>query len=746
MNPIKKYKFKYFRQLNGMDCGPSCLRMVANYYGKYYSGARVRELTGFSKAGVTLLGISDAAEELGFETTGTSLTFSELEESALLPCIIHWDKKHFVVVVSIKKKFATIKFWKKREKFIKVADPGSGIFEYNKAEFLKLWQIAKHNNEDRGYTLLLQPTTKFYTLSGDKKDSLNWSKIFRYLNQEYRKILQIILAFLLISTLQLVFPFLTQSIVDNGINSADLNFVTVVLIAQLALIVSRSSVEFMRSFLLQFLSSVINVSVLNEFWNKLTRLPLSYFELHNTGDTLQRLNDNKKIQTFVTGSLINTVFSIFNFFIFGIALLFYHSMFFLILICSSLIYYLWIKYFLIRRKKINHETFRLSSQESGISLQLIQGMQDLKLNKGDKIHTKKWLNIQSSIFKIGFKGLTYTQIENIGGILISQGKDAIITFLVAGFVINGELTFGAMLAVQYIIGQLSNPIEQFILFMQSAVDANVSMERVNDIHFLDDEEDPKKVYLDHLPKFESLYIKNVSFSYPGSLNKKVLDNINLEIPKGKITAIVGISGSGKSTLIKLLLQIYRPNKGEILIGDKSLYEIRPSYWRNECGAVLQEGFIFADSIAQNIALGEEEINYARLEECCDIANIIDFIHSLPGKFDTQLGHKGVGLSQGQKQRILIARSLYKNPQFLFLDEATNSLDTWNEKAIVDKMNKFFKGKTVVIVAHRLSTVKRADKLVVLERGGIVEEGTHLNLANMRGKYFDLVKNQLELDG
>lgn len=759
--------FTFYKQLNAMDCGSTCLRMVAKYYSKHYNANTLRQKAGFSKAGVSLLGISQTAEQIGFRTRGVKLTYVQLKE-APLPCILHWNQNHFVVLIStVKNK-------------IKIADPAKGIITYTKEEFLNHWLSSENeNNESTGIALLLEPTPAFYNEEGEKEQKLSWKLVMQYLMQSKWQITQVFAALIVTSLIQLIFPFLTQSIVDTGINAQNLQFVVIVLIAQLMLTFSKTIVDFIRSRLLLRISNILNLQILSDFWIKVTKLPLSYFDSHHTGDTLQRINDNRQIQSFLTGSALNTLFSVFNFFVYAIVLVIYNVELFFIFIIGSIIYFAWIRFFLKIRRKINYQTFHLSAKENNATLQLIQGMQEIRLNNAEKQKRWDWENIQASVFKLNFKNLNYNQWQQAGATLINNIQDIAITFIVAKLVIDGKLTLGAMLAVQYIIGQLSGPVNQWVGFVQSAQDAKISMERLNEIHQLDDEEKPEKMYTHFLPEDKSIMIKDLSFTYPGAGNDPVLNNINLLIPQGKITAIVGISGSGKTTLLKLLLKVYDKYEGEIRVGEylnngyaKKLKgfenlaglehnhkghahrknpegglrfeSISPSFWRKTCGAVMQEGYIFNDSIAGNIAVGEENINYNTLLDSCETANILSFIESLPNGFYTELGSEGTGLSQGQKQRLLIARAVYKNPEYLFFDEATNSLDANNEKEIVENLERFFKGKSVIVVAHRLSTVKNADKIVVLNKGEIAEEGTHEELTLQQGKYYELVKNQLEL--
>lgn len=735
--------FTFYKQLNATDCGPTCLRMIAKYYGRHYNGDSVRQVAGFRKEGVSLFGISEAAEKIGFRTRGIQLTYNQLTKDAQLPCILHWNQNHFVVFFN---------FSRIRGGRLKLADPDKGIITYTKKEFLQYWTSTKtEDGENAGTALLLEPTPAFYEQKGEKETTLNWGNILQYLTNSKWQISQVFIALFIASLLQLIFPFLTQSIVDTGINSQNLQYITIVLIAQLMLVFSRTIVDFIRTRILLQVSSVVNLSILSDFWMKLTHLPISYFDNHHTGDTLQRIGDHRNIQNFLTGTALNTFFSLFNFILFAIVLAWYNAQLFFVFTAGSIIYFIWVYFFLGIRRKMNYRNFNLSAKENNATLQLVQGMQEIKLHNAEQFKRWEWESIQAGIIKLGFKNLSYSQVQQAGALLINQGKDIIITFLVACLVIDGRLTLGAMLAIQYILGQLNSPVEQFISFTQSAQDAKISMERLNEVHQLQDEEPSSPNFsngsaalMQILPENKTISFNNVSFTYSGAGNDAVLQNIDLEIPEGKVTAIVGVSGSGKTTMLKLLLKFFCNYSGDIKIGFTNFQYISPSYWRKQCGAVLQDGFIFNDSIARNIAVGDITIDFAGLIQSCKTANILSFIESLPNGFNTKLGVDGIGMSQGQKQRLLIARAIYKNPQYLFFDEATNALDANNEIAIVENLQKFFANRTVVVVAHRLSTVKNADKIVVLHNGNIIEQGNHQQLSLLKGKYFELVKNQLEL--
>lgn len=724
--------FPFYRQLNAMDCGQTCLRMIAKHYGKHHNPTNLKKATGLGKEGTSLLSISDAAEKIGFRTLGLKLDHEKLKEIQL-PAILHWEQNHFVVLISINKKRA------------RIADPGKGIISYKIADFLKYWLSNKIGDTSlSGTVLMLEPTQAFFEQEEDEEQKLNWTSVIWYLKSYKWQFTQVGISLLISSFLAIILPFLTKSMVDNGISPGNLEYISIVLFAQLMLTFSNTVIGFIRSRLQLRIANSLNISMLSDFWSKITRLPLSYFDNHHTGDTLQRMNDNKQIQSFLTGSSLATIISLMNFAIYSTVLIFYSGTLFLLFMVGNVLYLGWLQLFLRLRRKINYETFRLSAAENNITLQLVQGMQEIRLNNAEILKRWEWENMQSRIFRLNFKNLNYEQWQSMGALFINQGKDIIISFLVARMVVHGSLTFGTMLAIQYIIGQLNAPVQQLIDLTRSIQDAKISMERLNEIHNIEDEEPVNATLATTLPENKSIDIRKLTFTYPSANGDPVLRGIDLKIMQGKVTAIVGMSGSGKTTILKLLLRIYQDYNGLITVGDNDLKYISPSYWRSKCGAVLQDGYIFNDTIARNIAVGTESIDTQRLIESCKVSNILPFIQSLPNGFFSRLGADGIGISQGQKQRILIARAVYKDPEYLLFDEATNALDANNEKAIVEHLSSFFEGRTVLIVAHRLSTVRNADKIIVLDEGQIVEEGTHEELTNIKGHYYKLVENQLEL--
>lgn len=729
--------FPYSQQLNSMDCGPTCLYMVSKHYGRNFSIEKLRELTEIGKEGVNILGISDAAEKIGYRTQSVQLNITELEK-AKLPCILHWQQNHFVVLYKIK-----------RNQFY-IADPAIGLIKLNKKEFEQRWLTSVTGNENTGILLLLESTPAFHSNTYDDEftevKGKSFGSIVHYLYPYKRLIFQLVVGLLLGSLLQLVFPFLTQSIVDVGIKTGNIHFIYIVLFAQLALFAGRLSVDFIKSWILYHISSRINISILTDFLIKLMKLPVSYFDSKKTGDIMQRMNDHQRIQSFLTGTSLTTLFSLFNLVMFSLVLVMYNLSIFLIFATASILYVLWILIFLKKRKQLDYKQFDIASSEQSKTIQIVQGMQEIKLHGCEKTKRWEWERLQAKNFKLGMKGLALNQWQQTGAFFINEGKNITITFLAAQAVITGEggMTLGKMLAIQYILGQLNSPIEQMISFVQSWQLAKISLDRLNEIHTLTDEEPAEKIFTKELPTDKTIDLKNISFTYPGAGNEAILKDIHLWIPQGKTTAIVGTSGSGKTTLLKLLLKFYETYKGNIKVGGKDILNLSHKTWRQSIGVVMQESFMFSDSIAVNIAVGDENINNTKLKEAARIANVLDFIESLPLGFNTKIGAEGIGISAGQKQRILIARAVYKNPDYIFLDEATNNLDANNETVIMKNLSDFFKDKTVIVVAHRLSTVKNADQIVVLNNGIVTEKGTHNELTSLKGEYYNLVKNQLEL--
>lgn len=724
--------FPFFKQLDAMDCGPSCLRMIAKFHGKNFSLQTLRDRSFLTREGVSLLGISDAAESIGMRSVGARIGYSQLSEQVPLPCIVHWKEEHFIVVYSIKKGR------------VYVADPAYGLITYKETEFLKGWCGNSDPATAKGLSLLLEPTPDFYSQTDEKSDKSTFTYLFSYFKNQKRFLWQLFFGLLLGSLFQLIFPFLTQSMVDVGINNRDIGFVTLILVAQLVLFVSQTSVDFIRNWILLHLTTRLNISLISDFLIKLMKLPIGFFDTKMIGDMLQRIGDHTRIENFLTNQTLNVLFAMVNLIIFSIVLAIYSGQILAIFLFGSILYVIWIVLFLKKRRELDFRRFTQLSENQAKLIELITGMQEIKLNNCEKQKRWEWERIQARLFNVNIRRLSLTQTQTIGAGFINQLKNIVISFLAARLVINGQMTLGAMVAVSYIIGQMNSPIEGLMNFIQTAQDAKISLERLNEIHLQENEEEPDEQKITVFPENKEIIIRDLNFQYEGPRSPMVLKNINLHIPSNKTTAIVGMSGSGKTTLIKLVLGFYPPVAGSISLGDIQLRNFSTRLWREKCGVVMQDGFIFSDTIINNITVGYDQVDRQRLLDAVRIANIQDYIESLPLGYNTKIGQEGVGLSQGQKQRLLIARAVYKNPEFLFFDEATNSLDANNEKVIMENMDNFYIGRTVVVVAHRLSTVRNAHQIIVLDKGEIVEKGTHNELIALKGSYFHLVKNQLEL--
>ncbi len=723
--------FPNFKQVDTKDCGATCLKIIAKYYGKNISINVLRNYSETTRTGSNLKFLARAAEAIELKSLPAKIDFGQLNQVPL-PCILHWNKNHFVVLYKIKKEVCFI------------SDPSLGLIRYKKSTFLEHWigNNAKENLEE-GVILLLEPTFNFHSNSSEyKKQALNISFVAKYLIPYKPFIWQLVFGLIAGSILQLIFPFLTQSIVDVGIKNQDINFVYLVLLAQLFLFIGRTAIELIRSWVLLHLSKRINISMLSDFFIKLMNLPIAFFDTRLTGDILQRMRDHERIEKLLTSSSLQVLFSLVNLLVFGLVLIYYNISIFVVFLLGSLLYFSWILLFLKKRKVIDYREFLETSKERSKVIELINGMQDIKLHNAEQQFRWDWEHIQAKLFKISITRMKWDQYQDIGSGFINELKNILITVLAAKLVIEGQITLGMMLAISYIVGQLNSPLLQLIDFLSDFQDAKISIERLSEIHSKDDENSVVNRVLDINEKSD-IVLKEVAFRYQG-VEAPTLKNLNLTIPHNKVTAIVGSSGSGKTTLMKLLLKFYEPVNGKILVGNTTLQAVSYDCWRDHCGVVMQEGHIFSNTIARNISMTGEDTNSNKLHMAVKLANIKDFIESLPLSYNTVIGAEGMGLSTGQKQRILIARAIYKNPDYLFFDEATSALDANNEKIIMENLGAFFQNKTVVIVAHRLSTVKHADQIIVLEDGKIKEVGNHNYLSTLKGCYYHLVKNQLEL--
>lgn len=725
-------RFPFYKQADSKDCGPTCIKIIAKYYKKSISLQELRKLSETTREGSSLLGISEASEKIGFHSLGIKITLKRLLE-APLPCILHWNKNHYVVLYKITKKIFFL------------SDPAHGLLKYNKEDFLNHWigNNATENTKE-GIALLLETTPKFFSNEFDAEEKdFSFSFLSKYALKYKQFLWQLVIGLIAASLLQLIFPFLTQSVVDIGIKNQDIHFIYLILFAQLALFIGRTAIEVIRSWILLHLSTRINISIVSDFFIKLMNLPIAFFDTRMTGDILQRINDHKRIEIILTTSSLSVLFSMINLIVFSIVLAYYSLQVFSIFVIGSILYFSWIILFLKKRRDLDYKRFSQVSQEQSKVIELINGMQEIKLHNAEKQKRWSWEYLQAHLFKLSIKGLVLEQYQSVGSNFINEFKNIFISILSAKLVIDGDITLGMMLAISYIVGQLNSPIVQLISFIREVQDAKISLERLSEIHNKEDEEQQDKDKITDLIKGLGMNLNKVSFRYIGSDNL-VLKDLDLKIPTKKITAIVGVSGSGKTTLMKLLLKFYDPKSGQIKLGNYDLKNISQKSWRNECGVVMQEGYIFNDSIANNIAVGVDYIENKKLAHAVNVANIQEFIESLPLSYNTKIGVEGIGLSTGQKQRLLIARAVYKNPNYLFFDEATSALDANNEKIIMEKLNNFFTNKTVLIIAHRLSTVKNAHQIVVLEKGKIIEIGNHQELIKQKGNYYHLVKNQLEL--
>lgn len=724
-------QFPWEYQMDAKDCGPACIKMIAKYYGKYYSLQYLRDLCGITREGVSFLDISYAAEKIGLRTVAVKATMENLTNRIPLPCIIHWDQHHFIVV------------YKTKKGKIYVSDPAKGLLSYPEEDFKDRWY---KEGEEFGMLMVLEPMANFKQIEAHERIERfkSFENLLNYFTP-YKKAFGILFAIMLIATgLQAVLPFISKSVIDIGIYTQDISFIYMMLIGNIVLLLSITLSNVLRDWVLLHVSTRVNISLISDYLIKLMKLPVTFFENKLVGDILQRAGDHERIRSFVMNNSLGMFFSIITFVVFSIILLIYNPMIFFIFIAGSGIYVAWIFTFLSIRKKLDWEYFELNAKNQSYWVETIENVQEIKINNYEDLKRWKWEAIQARIYRLNLKVLKINNAQSLGAQFINSMMNIAVTFYCAIAVINGDITFGVMISTQFIIGMLNGPVAQLVSFIQSAQYAKISFMRINEIHQLKDEDDSSPVVSNSLslPVDKSLYLKNVSFQYSRNA-PLVLKNITLQIPKGKVTAIVGDSGCGKSTLLKLLLRLYMPSYGEICMGDMNVNNISLRDWRAKCGCVMQDGKLFNDTIQNNIVLDDANIDYEALQKAVEVANISHEIEAMPQGYQTMIGEMGRGLSGGQRQRVLIARALYKDPDYLFLDEATNALDTINEQKIVRALNNVFKNRTVIVVAHRLSTIRQADQIIVLKAGVIIEIGNHQSLMANKQYYYNLIQSQYE---
>lgn len=737
---MRKYPFQ--RQHDTIDCGPSCLKMLSSFYGKKYSLDFFRELCYLNREGVSIVNIEDTAKKIGFTTLITSLSLENLIKDCPMPCILHWNQDHFVVLYEIKEKKSGILNQKIKEYTFVIADPAHGIVEIDLQTFLSYWISFP---EDKGIGLFLEPNADFHTIEPPGESARGFFFLVKYLVPYKRYIFQLVIGMTAASIFSLLFPFLTQLLIDVGLANRDFSIIYLIFASQLFLFIGTIAIDLIRGWLLLHINTRISLSIISDFLIKLLKLPMRYFDSKAVGDLTQRIQDHHQIESFLTGSFLMSVFSVINMIVFLIVLAFYNKLILLTFVLMSSLALLWVFLFQKKRENLNYKLFARNRENQDKIYEMIIGMQEIKLFGAENQIRWNWEKLQVKYFKLNIETLTLEQFQQTGYRFLNHLKNILISFMTIYEVINNNLTLGSLLSISYIIGQTNGPIDQLVGLIKGGQDAKLSMDRLQEIHNKKEEESNDLITDSSTIHSADIVLDGVSFQYDGPHSPFVLKNINLKIPKGKVTAIVGSSGSGKTTLMKLLLNFYSPTQGQINLGTTSLEKLSPTIWRGMCGTVMQDGFIFFDSIEKNITLGNDKVDKEKLKQAIKIANLTDFIENLPLKQATKIGSSGIGISGGQKQRIFIARAVYKNPDFIFFDEATSSLDANNEKIIVDNLNQFYDGRTVVVIAHRLSTVKNADQIIMLENGEIIESGDHKTLCSIKGKYFELVKNQLDVD-
>lgn len=724
---LKRFPVEY--QMDSQDCGPASLKIIAKYFGKFYSLQYLRDRCGITKEGVSLLDLSTGAESIGLRTLAIKCVMDDVVNSIPLPAIVFWKENHFVVVYGTDKRY------------VYVSDPAKGRIRYTHEQFKKGWC---RKGEENGVLLAVEPTADFKDSKAEKEQKRNsFSGILKYFFPFKKNFTLVFIIMLVVTLLQGVLPFISKAVIDVGIKTSDVNFINMVLFGNIAILLSVMIFNVLRDWILMHITSRVNIALISDYLIKLMKLPVTFFENKLLGDILQRAQDHERIRSFIMNNSLALIFSALTFVLFAVILLVYNAIIFYIFLAGSVLYVVWVLLFLSIRKKLDWEYFELISKNQSYWVETVSAIQDIKIYNYEKYRRWKWEEIQARLYHVNKRVLTVTNAQNLGAQFIESIKNMAIVFFCATAVIKGEITFGVMISTQFIIGMLNGPLIQFINFIVSGQYAKISFLRINEIRQLEDESELLTIgtTTTMIPEDKSITLENIHFQYTVN-SPLVLRNIYLRIPENKITAIVGGSGSGKSTLLKLLVRLYKPTYGDIRMGGMNVNLINLRQWRQMCGVVMQDGKTFNDTVLNNIVLDDEHIDYDRLREVCDIAQIAAEINEMPKGFETMIGENGRGLSGGQKQRLLIARALYRSPRLLFLDEATNSLDVINERKIVDALNGAFKDRTVIVVAHRLSTIRNADQIVVLEKGFIAEIGNHQTLMEKKGHYFNLVSTQM----
>ncbi|MEE1298103.1 MAG: peptidase domain-containing ABC transporter [Muribaculaceae bacterium] len=721
------YKIKAFRQLEHSDCGITCIRIIAYFYGVDIPLKFLRSICDISRVGISIRDILSATKKIGFEANAVKVSAEDILKMPL-PAILYWENKHYIVLYKIKNN----KFY--------IADPGRGKLILDNEEFLNSWLYGN----SMGLAIVLAPKEEFYNIDFGIKDSSE-SGLFKLAKKSISKHLKRFIAVIVLSIVvmlaDMITPLIFQSTIDEGIEGKDINLVWVLCLSQFLIFIGYSLSDNVINIILTKTGLKVSIDMMNEYLSKLISFPISFFDRKVNSDFIQKIEDQNRIKNFLIDFPSSAFLTGINIVVFSAMLIYYNYIIFLILLAATFLGFLWTKTFLQKRENIDYSYFYYSSNNRNNIYELINGMQEIKINNAHNIRIAKWKETQLKINELSFKTVLLKMLVNGGNSVLSRIKDIIITGACATLVIKGNMSVGEMMTISYITGRLSSPFSYILNSLNTMQDATMSYERIDEI--INKPLDNKSKYKEH-DNIQSIIFSNVSFKYPGSYSPYVLKDINITIPQGKVTAIVGCSGSGKSTLLKLMLGFYIPQKGDIYAGKYNMSDIDTDNWISRCGVVMQNGFIFSGTILENIALSDSKPDINRVKYVTNLACINEFIDTLPMGYHTKIGVTGVELSGGQKQRILIARAVYKNPSFIFLDEATNALDAKNERVIVENLNEFYKGRTVVIVAHRLSTVKNADNIIVLEGGRVAETGNHESLIAQRGAYFNLVRNQLEL--